>query len=256
MSEKIFSVLWRTQPTHLLLLLEEAYFPCFTIYVHYISVERFQVRFLGDKQLRKAIVLVCGYGLRPQVVLVPPPPAPPPHTGEAARAAGSGGGWGRVFFKGGGGGRFFYWVESNGLAGTRVSGGCRNWDPRSLHWPGCLSGPPRTACGAGGRSNRDRGSSCSAVSSSCGGWDPLPLGVSGIAAGSERGTHLSGEGGVQSNTPTTHVESNDLHPLVKSETNLFPARRLCCYCCWRPLPSLSWYSVVTVLVSSQTRQDR
>lgn len=63
------------------------------MYVHYISVEHFQVRFLGDKQLRKAIVLVYGYGLRPQVVLVPPPPAPPPpHTGEAARVAGSGGG--------------------------------------------------------------------------------------------------------------------------------------------------------------------
>lgn len=50
------------------------------MYVHYISVEHFQVRFLGDKQLRKAIVLVYGYGLRPQVVLVPPPPAPPPLT--------------------------------------------------------------------------------------------------------------------------------------------------------------------------------
>lgn len=60
------------------------------MYVHYISVERFQVRFLGDKQLRKAIVLVCRYGgLRVSDLRSFCPPPPPPYTGEAARDAGS-----------------------------------------------------------------------------------------------------------------------------------------------------------------------
>lgn len=147
-------------------------------------------------------------------------PLPPPPTRVRWRgSAGSGGGWGRAFLRGGEGGQFFCWVESNGLAGTRVSGGCRNWDPRSLHWPGCLSGPPRTACGAGGRSNRDRDSSFSDVSSFCGGWDPLPLGVSGIAAGSERGTHLPGKGRkTQSNTHRPHNFSQIIRVLLVKVT--------------------------------------
>lgn len=60
-------------------------------------------------------------------------------------------------------------AESNGLVGAWVSEECHNLDPQSLHLPECLSGPPQTACGAGRRSNRDRGSSCFAVSSFCGG---------------------------------------------------------------------------------------
>lgn len=59
-------------------------------------------------------------------------------------------------------------VESNGLVGTQVSVESHNLGPQSLHWPECLSGPPQTACGAGRRSNRDRGSSCFAFSSFCG----------------------------------------------------------------------------------------
>lgn len=127
-------------------------------------------------------------------------------------------------------------VESNGLVGTRVSVESHNLGPRSLHWPECLSGPPQTACGAGRRSNRDRGSSCFAVSSFCGSRDPLPLGVSEIAAGSERDTHLKGRRH-RSNTPPTYL--TNLPSLFSNRlTNLFSFRRLCCYCCWQPLPWL------------------
>ena len=83
-----------------------------------------------------------------------------------------------------------------------VSVESHNLGPQSLHWPECLSGPPQTACGAGRRSNRDRGSSCFAFSSFCGGWDPYPLGVSEIAAGSERNTHLTGR--QRESTGVTH----------------------------------------------------
>lgn len=65
----------------------------------------------------------------------------------------------------GGVGSMVQWLGGS----NRVSEESRNWGLRSLHWPGCLSGPPRTVCGAAGRSNSDRGSSCSAVSSFCGG---------------------------------------------------------------------------------------
>lgn len=54
------------------------------------------------------------------------------------------------------------------VVGTRVSVESHNLGPQSLHWPECLSGPPQTACDAGRRSNRDRGSSCFAFSSFCG----------------------------------------------------------------------------------------
>lgn len=130
-------------------------------------------------------------------------------------------------------------VESNGLVGTRVSVESHNLGPQSLHWPECLSGPPQTACGAGGRLNRDRDSSWFAFSSFCGGWDPLPLGVSGIAAGSERDTHLMGvDRKRRSNTPPTFLKINLSYPSCSSTTNLFSLRRWCCYCCLQPLPWL------------------
>lgn len=116
---------------------------------------------------------------------------------------------GGVFLERGGQFRRVQWLGlSVTVVGTWVSVESHNLGPQSLHWPECLSGPPQTACGAGGRSNRDRGSSYFAFSSFCGSRDPLPLGVSEIAAGSERETHL------------------------------FSFRRLCCYYCWQPLPWL------------------
>lgn len=75
---------------------------------------------------------------------------------------------------------------------TQLSVESRSLGPRRLLPPECLSGPPQSACGAAGSSNRDRGSSCSASSSSSGGSRPVPLGVSEIAAGSERDTRLAG----------------------------------------------------------------
>lgn len=69
-----------------------------------------------------------------------------------------------------------------------VSGESCSWARLSLYWPGWPPGPPQSVfCGAGGRLKRDMGSSCSAFSSSC---EP---GESGIAAGSERETHLARE---------------------------------------------------------------
>lgn len=189
----------------LLLLLEEADFPCFTIYIHYIFSEHFQVKFLRDKQLRKATVLVFKSptpgAFSPMFSLLPK------HWwtfrgDEKCSSLLRGAVKAEVGF-------FFFFfsgevslVESNGLVGTRVSVESHNSGPRSLHWPECLSGLPQTACDAGGTSNRDRDSSCFAFSSFCGGWDPLPLGVSGIAAGSERGTHLTG--GQRESTGVTH----------------------------------------------------
>lgn len=112
-------------------------------------------------------------------------------------------------------------VESNGLVCPRVSEESHNLGPRSLHWPVCLSGPPQTACGAGRRLNRYKGSSCCAFSSFCGG--PLPLGVSEIAAGSERDTHLKREPerSAGSDTPLAHFGMNRLSE-VPDEPVLLP----------------------------------
>lgn len=92
------------------------------------------------------------------------------------------------------------WLVLSVKVCTQVSGESHSWGPQSLHWPGCLSDPPQTACAAGVRSNIHKGS-CSAVSFFCGSEGPIPLRVSEIAAGSERKPHL------------------------------FSQRNLCCCCC-------------------------
>lgn len=60
-------------------------------------------------------------------------------------------------------------VESNGLKGRWVSVEFHSLGPQNLHWPECLSGPPRTACDAGRRSDSGKGSFCFAFYSFCGG---------------------------------------------------------------------------------------
>lgn len=197
----------------LLLLKEEAEFPLFVscfffllfIYIIYFS-EHFSSEIPRETSNleKKPLFWVLGEISSPTPapcsalvdVALLPPKTPTDFGGDEKKrgsssisGAAKGRGQASLFEAEGGCGRVGQW--SNGLVvQTGVSEESRNWGLRSLHWPGCLSGPPRTACGAAGRSNSDRGSSCSAVSSFCGGWAPLPLGVSGIAAGSERDMRL------------------------------------------------------------------
>lgn len=215
-TKKNCNVLWHTPTTLCYYWRRKLNFPClfrlfvclfFTIYIHYIFIRAFfKWNSSRDKQLRKkkkAIVLVLGVISSPtpalcsalvDVALLPPKEHRP--TLEAMRNAGVARyqvqqkaevrGQASLFEAGVGTRSMVQWLGGS----EGVSEESRNWGLRSLHWPGCLSGPPRTACAAAGRSNSDRGSSCSAVSSFCWGWGPLPLGVSGIAAGSERDVHL------------------------------------------------------------------
>jgi len=230
---KIFNVLWRTQPTHFITVrgsLIPLFYYLYTLYI--FRAFSCEIPQRGVVVKTQPLFLSSDEVSAPYLLLLKHRSTFRDYKKHICSLL-----WWSRESQGGGFSGGASLVESNGLMGTGVSAESQNWGPQSLHWLKCLSGPPQTACGAGGRLDSGMGSSCFAFSSFCGSWDPLPLGLSEIAAGSERETHLQQRHG--SNVFLF------IHPsfLVFSfffdhQTNLFSLWMLCCYCCSQPRPWL------------------